>query len=40
MALGYPIYVVDIDPAANRVMLGEKDALLKAALVARPDSTC
>ena len=24
-ALGYPLYVVDIDPATNRVTLGEKD---------------
>lgn len=35
VALGYPIYVVDIDPASNRVMLGEKGALLKRSLVAR-----
>jgi tRNA-specific 2-thiouridylase len=34
VALGYPVYVVDIDPAANRVTLGEKEALLKRGLVA------
>ncbi|HWE96259.1 MAG TPA: tRNA 2-thiouridine(34) synthase MnmA [Tepidisphaeraceae bacterium] len=34
VAMGYPIYVVDIDPAANRVTLGEKEALLKTELVA------
>src|SRR5262245_33279836 len=28
VALGYPIYVVDIDPASNRVTVGEKEALL------------
>jgi tRNA-specific 2-thiouridylase len=35
VALGYPIYVVDIDPRENRVTLGAKDALLKPGLVAR-----
>src|SRR5438105_475009 len=35
VAFGYPIYVVDIDPDSNTVMLGEKGALLKASLVAR-----
>jgi tRNA-specific 2-thiouridylase len=35
VALGHPIYVVDIDPAANRVTLGEKHLLLKRRLVAR-----
>ncbi len=35
LALGYPIYVVDIDPAANRVTVGDKEALLRQALVAR-----
>ena len=35
VALGYPVYVVDIDPASNRVTLGGKDALLKSSLVAR-----
>jgi tRNA-specific 2-thiouridylase len=35
VALGYPIYVVDIDPESNRVTLGEKDALLKSSLIAR-----
>jgi tRNA-specific 2-thiouridylase len=34
VAMGYPIYVVDIDPAANRVTLGEKESLLKTELVA------
>jgi tRNA-specific 2-thiouridylase len=34
VALGHPVYVVDIDPAANRVTVGEKDDLLKRALVA------
>lgn len=35
VAFGYPIYVVDIDPAHNRVVLGEKEQLLKKSLVAR-----
>lgn len=34
VAMGYPIYVVDIDPASNRVVVGEKDALNKTTLVA------
>jgi tRNA-specific 2-thiouridylase len=34
VAFGYPIYVADIDPASNRVTLGEKQDLLKSALVA------
>lgn len=34
VALGHPIYVVDIDPAANRVTLGEREALLKSSLAA------
>ena len=34
VALGYPVYVVDIDPATNRVTLGEKEALLKQSLIA------
>ena len=34
VALGYPVYVVDIDPASNQVTLGEKAALLKQGLVA------
>jgi tRNA-specific 2-thiouridylase len=34
VALGYPIYVVDIDAASNRVTLGQRDALLKTSLVA------
>lgn len=35
VALGFPIYVVDIDPRENRVTLGPKDALLKRGLIAR-----
>jgi tRNA-specific 2-thiouridylase len=35
VALGYPIYVADIDPAANRVTLAGREALLKQTLVAR-----
>jgi tRNA-uridine 2-sulfurtransferase len=35
VALGHPIYVVNIDPAANRVTLGEKGDLLRAGLVAK-----
>src|SRR3954468_9671335 len=34
VAFGRPIYVVDIDPAENRVVLGEKEALMKRSLVA------
>jgi tRNA-uridine 2-sulfurtransferase len=34
LALGYPVYVVDIDPAANRVTLGGREALMKSSLVA------
>ena len=34
VAFGYPIYVVDIDPQQNRVVLGDKDALLKQTLIA------
>ena len=34
VALGYPVYVVDINPATNRVTLGEKEALLKQGLIA------
>ena len=34
LALGYPIYVVDIDPKSNRVVLGDKAALSKSTLVA------
>jgi tRNA-specific 2-thiouridylase len=34
IALGRPIYVVDIDPTENRVVLGEKEQLLKRALIA------
>jgi tRNA-specific 2-thiouridylase len=35
VALGYPIYVVDIDPNANRVTIGDKSALERSSLVAR-----
>ena len=35
IALGYPIYVTGIDAAANRVVLGSKEALLKSGLRAR-----
>src|SRR3989440_6693905 len=34
VALGYPIYVVDIDANANRVTVGDKSALLKRTLLA------
>jgi tRNA-uridine 2-sulfurtransferase len=34
IALGHPIYVVDIDPAANRVTVGERQDLLKQELIA------
>src|SRR5262249_48215959 len=34
VALGYPIYVVNINADANRVTVGDKDALLKRSLVA------
>ncbi len=34
VAFGYPIYVVDIDPQANRVILGEKKDLLRRSLEA------
>ena len=35
MALGYPIFVTDIDPATRRVTLGEKQDLLRTRLTAR-----
>ena len=35
VALGYPVYVVDIDTASNRVTLGAKERLLKTGLIAR-----
>jgi tRNA-specific 2-thiouridylase len=35
VALGYPIYVVDIDAASNRVTIGDKDLLARDGLVAR-----
>ncbi len=34
VAFGYPVYVVDIDPAENRVTLGSREELLKRGLVA------
>jgi tRNA-specific 2-thiouridylase len=34
VALGYPIYVVDIDPKENRVMVGGKEDLLRQSLLA------
>lgn len=34
VALGHPIYVAEIDPIANRVTLGDKDALMKRSLIA------
>jgi len=34
VAVGYPIYVVDIDPVENRVTMGPKDALFKSRLEA------
>jgi tRNA-specific 2-thiouridylase len=34
VAFGRPIYVVDIDPNANRVTLGDKQALARRALIA------
>ena len=34
VALGYPVYVVDIDPAENRVTLGDKTDLLRRRLLA------
>jgi tRNA-uridine 2-sulfurtransferase len=34
VALGYPVYVVDIDPRANKVTLGPKESLFKKSLVA------
>ena len=35
VALGYPIFVTDIDPATRRVTLGEKQHLLRTRLTAR-----
>src|SRR5687768_14458349 len=35
VALGYPIYVVDIDPSSNRVTVGDKAMLARDGLVAR-----
>jgi tRNA-specific 2-thiouridylase len=34
VAFGYPIYVVDIDPTENKVILGDKEALMKTTLIA------
>jgi tRNA-specific 2-thiouridylase len=34
VALGYPIYVVDIEPETNRVVVGEKEKLERGSLVA------
>ena len=34
LALGRPVYVTEIDPASNRVTVGERDDLLKSTLVA------
>jgi tRNA-specific 2-thiouridylase len=34
VAMGLPVYVVDIDPKENRVTLGEKHELLKRRLIA------
>ena len=34
MALGYPIYVIDIDAGTNRVTVGDREATLRSALVA------
>jgi len=35
VAAGYPLYVIDINPATNRVVLGEKEGLLQRTLIAR-----
>src|SRR5206468_1988633 len=35
VALGYPIYVTEIDPATNRVTVGAKEELFRSTLVAR-----
>ncbi len=34
VALGYPIYVVDIDPEHNRVTVGDREATLRTSLIA------
>jgi len=34
LALGYPIYVVDIEPQSNRVIVGEQQHLMRRSLVA------
>ena len=35
LAFGYPVYVVNINPDANQVTVGDKNALLRRSLVAR-----
>lgn len=35
VAMGYPLYVLDIDPDANRVTLGPKEELYRDGLIAR-----
>ena len=39
VAMGYPLYVLDIDPAANRVTVGERDDLARLARSSRGRST-
>ena len=34
VARGHPLYVINIDPESNRVMVGEKESLLKRELIA------
>jgi tRNA-specific 2-thiouridylase len=34
VAFGHPIYVVDIEPHSNRVVVGEKEALMKRTVIA------
>jgi len=34
LALGYPIYVVDIEPQSNRVVVGEQQHLMRRSLIA------
>jgi tRNA-specific 2-thiouridylase len=35
IAAAHPLYVIDIDPAANRVTLGQRQELLRSSLLAR-----
>lgn len=35
LALGYPVYVTDIDPDTNRITVGRREELLRQTLVAR-----